>query len=70
MVKKLTESEREDKEVRKIISKIKKLERSYPQYLVERACYRYKTANLDKRKAERELEELEKKLVDAKQRLK
>ena len=69
MAKKLTDAEREDREVKKILLKIHSLEKNYPQYLVERACFRYKNANLDKRKAEKEMIELEKKLEDAKKRL-
>ena len=69
MAKKLTDFEKEDREVKKILIKIHSLEKTHPQYLVERACFRYKTANLDKRKAEKEMKELEKKLADAKRRL-
>ena len=70
MVKKLTNSEKEKREVKKIIQKIHALEKTHPQHLVERACFRYKNANLDKRKAEKEMKDLEKKLEDAKRRLK
>lgn len=69
MVKKLTDTEKEVREVKKILLKIRKLEKQYPQHLVERACFRYKSANLDKRKAEKEMKELEEKLEDAKKRL-
>ena len=69
MVKKLTESEKEDRIVKKVLAKIHSLEKNYPQHLVERACFRYKSANLDKRKAEKEMQELEEKLADAKKRL-
>jgi len=69
MVKRLTNQEKEDREVKLILSKIKKLEKSHPQHLVEKACSRYKNANLDKRKAEKEMKELEGKLADAKRRL-
>ncbi len=69
MVKRLTDQEKEDREVKIILTKIHKLEKSHPQHLVERACFRYKTANLDKRKAEREMKELEEKLKNAKRRL-
>ncbi len=70
MGKRLTDHEKEERDVKKVLSKITKLEKSYPQHLVERACYRYKNANLDKRKAEKEMKELEEKLADAKKRLK
>lgn len=69
MVKKLTDQEKEDREVKKILSKIRSLEKSHPQPLVERACFRYKNANLDKRKAEKEMKDLEERLQDAKRRL-
>ena len=70
MGKKLTDKQKEGREVKLIISKIKKLEKVHPQELVERATSRYKNANLDKRRAEKEMKELEKKLQDAKRRLK
>lgn len=70
MSKKLTDKEKDDREVKRIIFKIKKLEKTHPQELVERACSRYKMANVDKRKAEKSIEELEKNLADAKRRLK
>ena len=68
-IEKLTEQEKEEREVRVILAKIKKLEKSNPQHLVERACFRYKNANLDRRKAEKEIKEHEQKLEDAKRRL-
>ncbi len=70
MAKKLTEAEKEDREVKKILAKIHSLEKIHPQYLVERACFRYKTANLEKRKAEKDIKELEKNLERAKRKLK
>lgn len=70
MGKRLTEQGKEDKEVKKILVKIHKLEKNHPQNLVERACYRYKMANLDKRRAEVKIKELEKELTNAKRRLK
>ncbi len=70
MGKRLTEQEKEDREVKRIVAKIIKLEKVHPQGLVERACYRYKNANLDRRRAEKEIAEHEKKLAEAKRRLK
>ncbi|KKN51443.1 hypothetical protein LCGC14_0622590 [marine sediment metagenome] len=70
MGKKLTDKEREEREVQSIVLKIKKLENIHQQELVERASSRYKNANLDKRKAEKAIIELEKNLADAKRRLK
>jgi len=69
MAKKLTDAEKKDREVRKILAKIRSLEKTHPQYLVERACLKYKNAKLDKRKAEKEMKELEERLEDAKRRL-
>ena len=59
----------EDDKVRAIIGEIKVLEKKYPQELVERACFRYKNANLERRNAEREMKQLEAKLEEAKRRL-
>jgi len=70
MGKKLTDKERREREVKLVISKIKKLEKSHKQDIVESACVKYKVANVDKRRAEVEMKELEKKLADAKRRLK
>ncbi len=69
MAKKLTNAGKEDREVKKILLKINKLEKQHSQHLVERACFRYKRANLDKRQTEKKIKELEKKLTDAKRRL-
>ena len=69
-MKKLTEQEIEDRETKKVLKRIQKLEKIYPQHLVERACYRYKTANLDKRKAENKIKKLEEELNVAKKKLK
>jgi len=70
MAKRLTEAEREDKEIKKIMLRIRSLEKTYPQRLVERACFRYKNANLEKRNTEKEMKVLEKRLEEAKRRLK
>lgn len=70
MGKKLTEQEKDDREVKRILAKIHKLKKIHPQELVEKACYRYKMANVDKRKAEKSIAELEENLADAKKRLK
>ena len=70
MGKKLTNQEKQDRQVKRIIAKIHKFEKVYPQEVVEKACYRYKMANVDKRKAEKSIADLEKNLADAKRRLK
>jgi len=69
MGKKLTNQEKRAKEVSVIVSKIRKLEKFHEQDVVESACVKYKNANVDKRKASQEIEAMEKKLADAKRRL-
>lgn len=69
MGKRLTEAEKEEREIKRILQKIKKFEKIHPQNLVERACYKYKQAHLKKRSAEKEIEGLQEKLQDAKKRL-
>ena len=70
MGKKLTDRERRDREVGQVVSKIIKLEKVHDQGIVESACVKYKTANVDKRKAAEEIVAMEEKLADAKRRLK
>ena len=70
MGKKLTDKEIRAREVSQVVSKIIKLEKMYPQDVVESACVKYKTANVDKRKAAEEIVAMEEKLADAKRRLK
>ena len=70
MGKKLTDQERRAREVSQVVSKIIKLEKIHNQDIVESACVKYKTANVDKRKAAIEIVAMEKKLADAKRRLK
>ena len=69
MGKKLTDKEREDRDVRAVISKIQKLEKIHTQEIVERACAKYKVANVEKRRAEKSIAALEEKLADAKKKL-
>jgi len=68
-MKKLTDQERRAREVSKVVFKIKKLEKTHEQDIVESACVKYKTANVDKRKAAGIIQDMEKKLADAKRRL-
>jgi len=70
MGKRLTEKEIEGRQIAKIIQRIRALEKVYPQNLIERACFRYKDANLQKRNAKMEIEAMEKKLQQAKSILK
>lgn len=70
MGKKLTDQEIRIRKITKVISLIKKFEKVHGQDIVEAACYRYKMANVDKRRAESKIEAMEKELSDAKRRLK
>lgn len=67
---KMNDKKKEDKIVSKIIKKIVGFEKEYDQVLVERACVKYKQANVDKRNAEKRIKELELELTNAKARLK
>jgi hypothetical protein len=62
--------DKEEKTIKRIVQKIVSFEKRFPRYLIERACYRYKMANLKKRTAEKSIKELEKKLAEAKADLK
>lgn len=66
MGKRLTEQEREEKIITKVMRRIKSLEKVYPQKLIERACFRYKDANKKKRNAEKDIVGLEEQLQEAK----
>lgn len=70
MGKKLTDQETRIRKVAKVISLIQKFEKVHGQDIVEAACYRYKMANVDKRRAEAKIAAMEKELSDAKRRLK
>jgi len=70
MVKKLTDKERREREVKDVLSKIKKLEKQHKMDVIKSACYKYTTAIQDRMKAEKDVKEAEKRLADAKRRLK
>lgn len=65
MGKRLTEKEREEKQVNRVLKRIIGFEKSYPIRIIERACFRYKDANLKRRTALKEKQELEEKLSEA-----
>lgn len=69
MGKKLTEKERDERDIRAVISKIQKLEKIHTQEIVERACAKYKFANVEKRKAEKSIAALKEELADAERKL-
>ena len=56
-----------EREVKKVLQKIRKLEKVHPQQIVERACHRYTNANFERRNAEKGIEKemkvLEKRLA-------
>ncbi|MEX1382624.1 hypothetical protein [Lutibacter sp.] len=70
MGKRLTEQEKRDREINRIISKISKLEKVHEKELVESACARYKRTQVERRKAQEEFEQAERKLQELKKRLK
>ena len=70
MGKRLTEQERRDREIIRIISKISKLEKIHDKELVESACARFKRTQVERRKAQGEYELAEKKLAELKRRIK
>lgn len=69
MARKLTDQEVRAREVKKVVLKIIKLEKQHAQDIVESACMKYKAANVDKRRATQDIAAMEKKLADAKRRL-
>lgn len=69
MVKKLTEKEVRIREVSKVVLKIRKLEKIHTEDIVKSACYKYNMAIQDRKSAEADMREAEKRLADAKRRL-
>lgn len=69
MPRKLTEKELRQREVKKVVQRIVAFEKQYPQDIVKSACYTYNQAILEKRSAEKEIQELEKKLARAKKKV-
>jgi hypothetical protein len=69
MGKKLTEKEQREKEVKKVLSKIKKLEKFHEEDIVKSACYKYNMAIVDRRNAEADIREAEQRLDNANRRL-
>ena len=69
MGRKLTDKEKREREVSLVVRKIKKLEKFHEQDIVESACVKYKVANVDQRRANIQIKELENKLASAKKRL-
>ncbi|RLF58022.1 MAG: hypothetical protein DRN27_06490 [Thermoplasmata archaeon] len=70
MGKKLTEKELRKREVKKVVQKIRNLEKIHNQDVVKSACYKYNIAIQDKKRAEQDIREAEERLFDAKRRLK
>ena len=68
--KKLTQEDIENQKVQEVMSEIVGLEKKYPQKVIKRACYKYNSAVLQKRKAERQIRMLEQELAKAKATLK
>jgi len=68
-MRKLTEKQIDERIISKIIKRIKNFEKTNSQQYVHSACYRYIQSNLAKRKAQKDLQDAEKRLADAKRRL-
>ena len=68
--KKMSRWQEEENETKEIVKEIIALEKNHPQKLVKRACYKYSKAMAEKTAAEKEIEELNLKLVKAKEKLK
>jgi len=69
MGKKLTEQEKRERKIDKVISKISKLEKVHDKEIVESACARFKRAKVERRKAQGELEEAERKLTELRKKV-
>ncbi len=69
-MRKLTDKERENRMIKEIMKRITSLEKRYHQSLVQSACNRYIVANREKKSAQTEIKELEKKMAEAKAKLK
>ncbi len=69
MGRRLTEKEKEEKLIKKVVKRIIGLESVYPKRIIERACFRYKDANLRKRNALKEKQVLERQLAETKRLL-
>lgn len=70
MAKKLTDKEKRDREVDKVILKIRKLEKVHPQDVVKSACYGYNKAIQGRKRAEADKKDAEERLAEANRRLK
>ena len=69
-MKKLSEREKYEREIKKAMCSIKKLEKYYGIETLSHACSRYSNLCRERRKAVREKEELEQKLAELKGKLK
>lgn len=69
MGKRLTAYQKEEREVNKIVQKIRKFEKFHSQNLIERACVRYKNLNYQKKSAENKIKELQEELDETKKKL-
>lgn len=69
-MKKLSDFERRNKEVNKLVQKIKIFEKNFPFEIVEAACVRYKTSNVERRRAKDAVKAAEERLLKAKRNLK
>ncbi len=68
-MRKLTEKQIEERFVKKILKRIRHIEKDYSVELIQRACYRYTQANLQKRKALKDMQEAKEKFDEARAKL-
>lgn len=68
--KKLTPKEKDEKIVARVIKDMERLEKKYPQDLLERGIIRYKNCKANSRKLKREITEREEELAQLKKRTK
>lgn len=69
-MKKLTQRQKEERLLERIVKRIKMIESIYGSYLVKRACYRYYSQRSEEDKIKREIKEKEKQLEELKHKVK
>jgi len=67
-MKKLTEKEKEEKIVLEVVKAVEKLQKRFPQHLLERGIMRYKNNRATSRKLTEEIAEREEELATLRQK--
>lgn len=68
-MRKLTEKQKEERTLKKILKRIKVLEKKYCIDLIKRACFRYYQQRSEEKKIKREIKEKENQLKELKKRV-